>query len=146
MSRNAPPSAARPGSFGAGWSFIEIMVAMAILAILLAIAVPSYRQYLQRGYRAEAVNALMQVAACQERIRAGSGHYDTTRCIIQPPGNGYRVSLKPAGNPATPVFEAVARPAIPAPEDLCGALGIDQSGRRWISGAAERLGQCWGGR
>ena len=146
MSRSARSPGSTPATLVAGWSFIEIMVALAIVAVLLAIAVPSYQHYLQRGHRAEAVNALMQVAACQERIRAAAGHYDTTRCVSQPSGNGYRVTVEPAGVAASQVFEAIAAPLNPAPGDRCGALSIDQSGRRSISGATGQLGACWGGR
>ncbi|MEJ2385455.1 MAG: type IV pilin protein [Xanthomonadales bacterium] len=146
MNRGRAPDRSPATPPDAGWTFIEIMVAMAIVAILLALAVPSYRQYLQRAHRAEAVQALMQVTACQERVRAATGYYDTTRCIGQPPGNGYRITIEPAGVFATPVFKAVAAPARPAFDDGCGELTIDQSGRRAISGPATRLGGCWGGR
>ena len=146
MSRHWPNSSATCRPPCAGWSFIEVMVAMAIIAILLAIAVPSYRQYLQRGHRAEAVNTLLQAAGCQERIRAATGYYDTTRCISQPPGSRYRITLEPEGVTASLVFEAIATPARPTAQDHCGELSIDQSGRRSIGGAAPHLGDCWGGR
>ena len=137
---------ARRGLPSAGWSFIEIMVALAILAILLALAVPSYHHYLQRGHRADAVSMLVQVAACQERIRAASGHYDTTRCIDQPTGGHYRISLAPADATATRGFEAIATPLHPSAGDRCGELRLDQSGRRSIEHVAGRLRDCWGGR
>jgi type IV pilus assembly protein PilE len=146
MSRHRPNSSATCRPPCAGWSFIEVMAAMAIIAILLAIAVPSYRQYMQRGHRAEAVNTLLQAAGCQERIRAATGYYDTTRCISQPPGGRYRITLEPEGVTASLVFEAIATPARPTAQDRCGELSIDQSGRRSIGGAAPGLGDCWGGR
>jgi type IV pilus assembly protein PilE len=130
----------------AGWSFIEIMVVMAILAILLALAVPSYRHYLQRGHRADAVNLLMQVAACQERVRANTGYYDTTRCVAQPSGAHYRITLAPVGETATLLFEAIATPLHWNASDPCGELRLDQSGHRTIGGDDTRLGDCWGGR
>lgn len=146
MSFGKPARGPAPGKCPAGWSFVEIITAMAIVAILLALAMPSYRQYLQRGHRAEAVRSLLQVAACQERIRAVAGRYDTTRCISQPAGGHYRITLKPAGATASLVFKALATPVRASSGDYCGELGIDQSGRRSISGASARLGACWGGR
>ena len=146
MRRTTSDFRATPAPRYAGWSFIEIMVALAIVAILLTLAVPSYRQYLQRGHRAEAVRTLLQVAACQERVRAATGRYDTTRCIVQPQGDGYRISLEPADVTRSLVYQAIATPAHSTPPDDCGALRIDQAGRRSIEGPAARLGNCWGGR
>jgi len=43
---------------GAGFSLIELMVAVAIAAILAAVAVPSYSEYVMRGRIPEATNGL----------------------------------------------------------------------------------------
>jgi type IV pilus assembly protein PilE len=53
------PSAA---SGKAGFTLIELMITVAVIAILSTIAVPSYREYIRRGYRAEARAAFMQFA------------------------------------------------------------------------------------
>jgi len=41
-----------------GFTLIELMIAVAIVAILLSVAVPSYRDYLRRGAVAEVIGAL----------------------------------------------------------------------------------------
>ena len=129
-----------------GWTLIEALVALVLVAILLSLAVPSYRHYLLRGHRAEAARALLAVTACQERIRAATGFYDLTRCIDNPDGAAYRLSLEPEGVERSLVYEAVARPVRTDPSDACGALIIDQKGTRGIGGDAGRLAACWGGR
>jgi type IV pilus assembly protein PilE len=63
-----------------GFGLLELMIAMLVVAVLLGLAIPSYRQYVSRAHRAEAVRTLLAAASCQERIRAQSGYYDTARC------------------------------------------------------------------
>ena len=50
-----------------GTTFVELIVAIVIVAILAAIAVPSYRQYLLRGNRAQAKQFLEDMANRQEQ-------------------------------------------------------------------------------
>lgn len=58
-----------------GLSLIELVVTMAIVAILVAIALPSYKSSLQRSSR-EAVQAqLIELAAVQEKIYLNSNAY-----------------------------------------------------------------------
>lgn len=141
-----PAACRRAWGTSKGMTLVEILVVIAIVAILAALAIPSYSDYLQRGERAEAVRTLLEMAACQERIRAASGYYDTNNC----PGNNdketYLFRYEPAGKTGTLAYTAIASPASGSPGDGCGSLSLDQSGTRAISGAAERLSACWGGR
>ena len=45
-----------------GFTLVELMVTVAIVAILLGIAVPSYSLYMKRSRRGEAESALMDIA------------------------------------------------------------------------------------
>jgi len=58
-----------------GFTLIELMIVVAVAALLLAIAVPSYQDSTRKGRRAEAVAALMQLQQAQERHRAGNTSY-----------------------------------------------------------------------
>lgn len=49
-----------------GFSLIELMVALVVAAILLAIAFPSYRDYVRRGVRSSGQQFLMDIAQRQE--------------------------------------------------------------------------------
>ncbi len=54
----------------AGFSIIELLVAMVIISILAAIAYPSYLSQLRKSRRAEAAIALHSLAQAQERFYA----------------------------------------------------------------------------
>ncbi|MBT8050834.1 MAG: prepilin-type N-terminal cleavage/methylation domain-containing protein [Gammaproteobacteria bacterium] len=128
-----------------GVTLIEILVVSAVLAVLLALAVPSYQGYLQRGHRAEAARALLEAAACQERNRAHTGYYDTTRCL----GGStihYRLLIEPGGQSKTLSYTLTARPMHRHRNDTCGALSLDHAGTRTTSGHSARWADCWSGR
>ncbi|MEY4588764.1 MAG: hypothetical protein RL497_840, partial [Pseudomonadota bacterium] len=50
-----------------GFTLIEVMVTVAIVAILAAIAIPSYSQYVQKTRRTDGQEKLLDMAAQQER-------------------------------------------------------------------------------
>lgn len=129
-----------------GMTLVEVLVVVLIVSILAALALPSYQRYLQRGHRAEAVRGLLQISGCQERIRAGSGYYDTGRCAAGLDTSRYRFRIEPRDRDDSLAFVAFATPVAAQANDVCGELSLDQAGTHGIGGAAERLADCWGGR
>lgn len=59
----------------AGFTLIELMVALAIVSILAAITYPSYQSYVMKGKRGDAHTLLMEAAVKQEHFYAQHGVY-----------------------------------------------------------------------
>jgi type IV pilus assembly protein PilE len=88
----------RPGrSRLRGFSLIELMVAVAIVAILLSIGVPSYRDYVRRGAAAEAVAAIGQ-----GRVAAEQFFLDNRTYVNMPCPDSTRTFDIVCDNPAAP--------------------------------------------
>lgn len=130
------------GATGRGFTLLELVVVIAVLAILLGIAMPSYRGYLLRTNRSEAISTLLGIAACQERVSAQTGRYDTTRCQ---PGNleHYAIRFEPPDESETLAFTAWADPLGAQSRDACGSLGLDQTGLRKVSSETADVARCW---
>lgn len=73
----------------AGFSLIELMVTIAIFAIIVAIAYPNYENYIRKGHRTSAKTALLTIASREER------YYSTN--------NVYAPSLTTLGFPTTTI-------------------------------------------
>jgi type IV pilus assembly protein PilE len=58
-----------------GFSLIELVIAMAIIAILTSFAWPSYRNYIVRSSRQAAQAELLQLANLQEKIYLNANAY-----------------------------------------------------------------------
>lgn len=80
-----------------GFSLIEILTVLAIVAVLAALTLPGFRDQVMKGRRAEAREALQEIQLAQERFRSRSPRYaDRLEDIEQPAttkGGLYRLRL-----------------------------------------------------
>ena len=60
-----------------GFTLIELLVAIAIIGILVTVALPAYQDFVRKGRRADARNALMAVQMAQEKYRGNHLAYAT---------------------------------------------------------------------
>jgi type IV pilus assembly protein PilE len=72
----------RPGSRDRGFTLIDLLVALAIIAILLRIAFPSYQAYIIRSSRQSAQSELVALANMQEKIFLNSSAYATSTTAV----------------------------------------------------------------
>lgn len=132
-----------------GFSLSELVVVVLLVALLAAIALPSYRQYVERGHRAEARAALLQAAQWLERAATASGSYPLTAtfpsALASTPSGRYAIELlSPPGQAlAGTAYLLTARPLGAQTADPCGALTLSHQGERGTS-SAHRAAECWG--
>jgi type IV pilus assembly protein PilE len=68
-----------------GFTLVELMIVVLVLAIIASIAVPSYRSYVLRAQRSDATSALLRIRTAQEKF------------FLQNPQVGYTTEFGPAG-------------------------------------------------
>ena len=132
-----------PGT-GKGFTLIELMITVAMVAILVTVALPSYRDHMRTSRRAEAQAFLMALAARQQQFlidtRGYAGALGTI--ALATPANveaAYDIAVAATvGPPPTFLVSATPRPDSDQTHERCGVLSIDQSGAK--SAATNR---CW---
>jgi type IV pilus assembly protein PilE len=142
-----------------GFTLIELVIAMAIVALLAAIALPSYRKQMQKSNRAVAKTVLTQVISRQEAFFADRKVYSTTMAGLNYGVDGadkvyvgkdgslaaatstdaiYSVNFSASSATA---FTVQALPLNTQSDDTCGTLTITSLGVKSQSGSLGAL--CW---
>jgi type IV pilus assembly protein PilE len=118
-----------------GFTLIELMITVAIVAILAAVAMPSYSSYVLRSHRADALATLAQDQAIMERCYAQSFKYEST-CASLPafphnsPQGYYQITL-PAANITTTTYKLIATAIGSQIKDTsCASMALDQANQR----------------
>jgi type IV pilus assembly protein PilE len=80
-----------------GFTLIEVMVTVAIVAILAAVALPQYKDYVTRSRLADAVSGLSSMRAQMERYYQDNRTYANAGTFV-PPCKNAAVSARTFGN------------------------------------------------
>ena len=134
-----------------GFSLTELMITLAIIAILASIALPSYRNYVIRSHRGDATQALLRIAAQQEKYYIQNNSYAAAldagglNMDAKSENGWYDLSIT-AGDVTGFTAEAVADSGeAQADDDDCQKFSIDSEGRKlaFDSGGAANDDVCW---
>ena len=72
-----------------GITLLELMVVVAVVAILAAIAYPSFTDGLRKSRRAEAIKGLLSMQLKQEEFRVSNASYSGTLSQVGSPSSDY---------------------------------------------------------
>lgn len=123
-----------------GFTLLEVMIVVAMIAILASVALPSYESYMRKTRRIDAKNALLDLAMRQEKFYSINNKYSATATDLSYSALPYAVSssgsnsfydLSVALSPDTQSYLATATPKGPQLNDAdCYAFTIANTGQR----------------
>jgi len=139
-----------------GFTLIELMVTVAIVAILAAIALPSYLNHVRQANRAAAQGYMLEISNLQQRYLLDARTYATASSATDfatlnwPPAPStvapnYTVTTAPKTSTTPPGFTVTATPISTSPQandTTCGILTIDETGTKTASGTGG-VSACW---
>lgn len=123
-----------------GFTLIELMVTVAIIAILAAIAMPAYQEYVRRGNRAAAESEMMDIANREQQFLLANRAYTDKATIVASGyllptnvGNKYNWDAQPgAGTP--PTFTITFTPIAGTVQASDGTLVLTSEGVKTRAG------------
>lgn len=137
-----------------GFTLIELMIVVAVVAILAAIALPAYQKQIMQSRRTSAKTALFDVTSREEKLYSVTNQYSstltdlgytaTTTLSVPSSSAAYysvQVNLTGTTTPGTN-YTAVAKPINSQSGDACGSYSVTDLGVESNSGGSQTTG-CW---
>jgi type IV pilus assembly protein PilE len=131
-----------------GFTLIELMIVVAIVAIIAAVALPSYFGSIKKSRRADAITALNKIAQEQERWRANNSTYTNVLTgaglnVANPSSGHYTLGV--AGNTATVYVATATAAGSQASDTKCTTLTLTMNVGNITYGATPvaNANLCW---
>ena len=123
---------------------IELMVVVAIAALLLGLALPSYNDSLRRSRRSDAADVMVGIQHAQERWRGLNPSYSSSLSQLSQPttstGGYYQLALSAASAAGYTLTATAVTGKSQASDSGCGTLTVTvANGTPTFAPAA-----CWG--
>lgn len=128
----------------AGFTLIELMIVLVIVAILAAVAVPAYQNQVQKTRRADAVQALEYAASRQEQHYFQNNVYSSQISEIggnESPEGFYSLSVSTTNSDQSYTITATPQ-GVQADDTTCGSYSITETGQRSVTGSGGK-DRCW---
>jgi type IV pilus assembly protein PilE len=121
----------KPLQRAAGFTLIELMIAVIVVGILAAVAYPTFIDSIRKSRRSEAFDALARVQQAQERWRSNNPEYASSPSTLALPGTTaggyYTVSITTVSTSAGVAYDATAVAVAgksQALDSTCTRLGV----------------------
>lgn len=134
-------------SHSRGFTLIELMIVVAIVAVLTAIAYPAYQEHVLRTRRTTASGCMLEMAQFMERYHTTRMSYagaaiapDNYQCaddlaafydfnLASVDASSFSITASPKGGQSN--------------DTKCGVLSVNQAGQKAHSGTAASSSDCW---
>jgi type IV pilus assembly protein PilE len=132
----------------AGFTLLEVMIAVVIVAILTAVAYPSYENQLRKGRRASAQAFIVDLANREQQYLLDARSYAIGATALSSLGFAneaaipsdvskfYTITIGPDAATTPPSFTITATPKAGTKQVADGALTLDSTGAKTRNGAA----------
>ena len=134
-----------------GFTLIELMIVIVVMAIIVSIALPSYQSTVRKARRSEAKALLLEVSAAEVRYFTNRSQYTDSVTGALPAGLGYSTDLSTGGHyritaaGAPNTFTLTATPqGDQASDSICANITITDTGVKGATGSSSNIiKDCW---
>jgi type IV pilus assembly protein PilE len=129
----------------AGFTLIELMVAVMIVGILASIAYPAYQEHVFKTRRAAGKACLLEAGQYMERYYTTTMSYASASLPTCSNDVSSFYTLAFSGTPDATTYTLNATRTGAQTNDKCGTLTLNQAGTRGVSSAATGItaANCW---
>ncbi len=128
-----------------GWTLLELLLVLALSAVMGAWSLDTYQQWRLRMQRAQARTALMAWSSWLEREALVRGSYppvsQVPATLREPLGLAYRLEA----DVQSQSYRLRAVPLGAQRLDACATLVLSSQGEMSTEGNAQKVSGCWGG-